>query len=342
MSDLGAAPRPLASLFPARPTPVYDCYWQFAAERQHIFFRRLAGQAPPWTDDSILRRHKFTNAYRASDRVSQFLIRRVIYRDDLPESDEEVFFRVVLFKLFNRVETWELLEASLGAVTYADYRFERCDGVLTRALCQGQRIYSPAYTMPPGGHAFGEGRKHRNHLRLIERMMADEVPKQVAAARSMQLVFNLLRSYPTIGDFLAYQFAIDINYSEITHFSERDFVVPGPGALSGITKCFMDRGGLNEPEIIRIMMDQQDAEFARLGLEFRSLWGRPLQLIDCQNLFCEVDKYARHAHPEIPGRSPRTRIKRRFTPSPSPIRYWYPPKWGINGAVQANSLGQMK
>ena len=30
-------------------------------------------------------------------------------------------------------------------------------------------------------------------------------------------------------------------------------------------------------------------------VEFRDLWGRPLQLIGCQNLFCEVDKYARVA-----------------------------------------------
>lgn len=338
MNERQDRPPPPASLLPARPSPVLDCYWRFAAERQRIFFRRLEGQAPPWTNDPILRRYKFTNAYRASDRVSQYLIRRVIYRDDLPDSTEDVFFRILLFKLFNRVETWELVEGSLGAVIYTDYRFERFDGVLTRALGDGKRIYSPAYIMPPGMHAFGGGRKHRHHLQLLERMMADELPQRVAAARSLQHVFTLLRTYPTIGDFLAYQFAIDINYSEITHFSESDFAVPGPGALSGISKCFIDRGGLNESEIIRIMMDRQDDEFVRLGLEFRTLWGRPLQLIDCQNLFCEVDKYARHAYPEIPGRSPRTRIKRRFAPSPSPIRYWYPPKWGINDAVQTNSI----
>src|SRR5258707_9985183 len=42
---------------------------------------------------------------------------------------------------------------------------------------------------------------------------------------------------------------------------------------------------------------------------FRS---RRLQLIDCQNLFCEVDKYARVAHPNIAGRTGRTRIKQKF------------------------------
>src|ERR1044071_5703618 len=89
------------SLSPAEPTKLYDAYWHFAAERQAIFFRRLNGARYPWSKDPILAKYKFTNAYRASDRVSQYLIRKVIYRDDLPATAEEVFFRIILFKLFN-------------------------------------------------------------------------------------------------------------------------------------------------------------------------------------------------------------------------------------------------
>src|SRR4051812_26195126 len=67
-------------LAPARLTAVFDSYWRFAAERQAIFFRRIEGARAPWTNDPILGTYKFTNAYRASDRVSQYLIRSVIYR----------------------------------------------------------------------------------------------------------------------------------------------------------------------------------------------------------------------------------------------------------------------
>ncbi|MCH7885985.1 MAG: hypothetical protein IIC01_12165, partial [Planctomycetes bacterium] len=116
---------------------------------------------------------------------------------------------------------------------------------------------------------------------------------------------------PTIGPFLAYQYATDLNYSELTSFDEMHFVVPGPGALDGIRKCFSDLGGLNEVEIIKVVADQQEDQFARLGLSFQSLWGRRLQLIDCQNLFCEVGKYARVAHPDVVGLSGRTRIKQK-------------------------------
>ncbi len=114
-----------------------------------------------------------------------------------------------------------------------------------------------------------------------------------------------------------------------------EFVVPGPGARGGIHKCFADLGGFSEPDIIRLTAEGQEKEFARRGLAFRSLFGRPLQLIDCQNLFCEIDKYARVAHPEVAGRTGRTRIKQRYRPLGLPIRYWYPPKWGINAAVTA-------
>ena len=66
---------------PTPRQPVFDMYWYFAAERQHIFESRVAGEAGPWTDDEIFREFKFCNVYRAADRVSQFLIRDVIYKE---------------------------------------------------------------------------------------------------------------------------------------------------------------------------------------------------------------------------------------------------------------------
>lgn len=337
-SQVSKAPTVFSRLEPAKTTVVFDSYWRFAAERQEVFFRRLQGQRRPWTADAIIDEHKFTNAYRASDRVSQYLIRNVIYRDDLPSTAEEVCFRILIYKLFNKIETWELLEKSLGPITYEGYRFKRYDTALARALHNGQRIYSAAYIMPPGSRAFGHAAKHQNHLKLLELMMRDELPTRLADARRMQDAFELLLSYPTIGDFLAYQFATDINYSEITNFSEMDFVMPGPGALDGIRKCFSSLGGLNEPEIIKLVAERQVDEFARLGLQFRTLFGRRLQLIDCQNLFCEVDKYARVAHPEFVGHTGRSRIKQKFAPIAKPIAFWYPPKWGINDAVAEMSV----
>ncbi len=330
----------LTHLSPIKATAAYDTYWKFAVERQEVFFRRIEGRPAPWTSDPILQTFKFTNAYRASDRVSQFLIRNVIYGETYSDDCDEVFFRILLFKFFNKISTWQLLESAIGPILHSNYSFERYDDVLTRAMARGERIYSGAYIMPSGGRILGSSVKHRNHLRLLERMMADQAPRKIRDAKTMHEGFDILLGFPMIGEFLAYQYIIDLNYSELTSFSERDFVVPGPGALDGIRKCFIDLGGLNEPELIRFIADQQDLEFERLGLCFRSLWGRPLQLIDCQNLFCEVDKYSRVYHPELAGISGRTRIKQRFSQNPAPIDYWYPPKWGLNDCIATNPKNQ--
>ncbi|MBZ5698790.1 MAG: hypothetical protein LAN18_09610 [Acidobacteriia bacterium] len=310
-------------------TEVFDCYWRFAAERQAIFFRRFGGQARPWTNDEILSTFRFTNAYRASDRVSQYLIRHVVYGGD--QSPEDVVFRIILFKLFNKIETWQLLSSHVGPINYSTYRSKSYDQILTEAMSAGTRIYSSAYIMPNGGRNYL--RKHRAHLWLLERMMRDEMPKKLAGCPSMKHAFELLRGYPMIGDFLAYQYVTDLNYSEVTNFNEMDFVVPGPGARSGIHKCFSDLGDWPEDDVLRWVTENQEVQFSKQQLEFRSLWGRPLQLIDCQNLFCEIDKYARARFPRISGRLQRTRIKRKFEPNPAAIDYWYPPKWGINANI---------
>lgn len=313
------------------PSIVYDTYWKFAARRQEIFFARFSGQKNPWSNDHILKDYKFTNAYRASDRVSQYLIKEVIYKGS--QEINEVFFRIMLFKLFNKIETWELLCNYFKPIEYSSFDIQSYDYILTQAAAEGCRIYSAAYIMPTGGRNTRYKRKHLMHLNLIHSMMNDELPKRISDAKSMGKVFELLRSYPGIGDFLAYQYTIDINYSELTNFSESEFVVPGPGAKEGILKCFRKTSGLTDAEIIKVVMEHQEEEFKRLGLNFKTLWGRPLQLIDCQNLFCETDKYARVRHPEFKGKTGRTRIKQKFSPNPKPIAYWYPPKWGINDKI---------
>ncbi len=127
----------------------------------------------------------------------------------------------------------------------------------------------------------------------------------------MQQGFQILRAYPMVGDFLAYQFITDINYSTLTDFSEVEFTVPGPGARDG-TNASRAQGSSRRLTSSPAMADIQEQQFVRLGLRFRSLWGRPLQLVNCQSLFCEVSKYARCAHPDVGGLAGRTRIKQKY------------------------------
>jgi hypothetical protein len=285
----------------------------------------------PWTDDQILSQHRFTNCYRAADRVSQYLIRHVIYRGD--PSPTEVTFRILLFKLFNKVETWELLESTFGELRGSGFDLDAYDGILSGAMNRGERLYSAAYVMP--APRLGAVRKHTNHLRLLQNMLDDSLAKRLQEAPTMSAVFEILVAYPGLGPFLAYQYATDLNYSDILYFDEMDFVVAGPGARDGLRKCFGDASKGIEADLIRYVSEHQEENFERLGIHFGGLRGRRLQLIDCQNLFCEVDKYARVAHPHIPGYSGRSRIKQKFRPVVAPVTAWFPPKWGINDRGQS-------
>jgi hypothetical protein len=307
----------------------YDTYWHFAAKRQDIFFKRLRGEPQPWTDDDILNTFKFCNTYRASDRVSQFLIRSVIYSGEYNE--EDVVFRIVLFKIFNKIETWQHLERNISDIRLKGFDFEIYNSLLQENLDKGEAIYTSAY-MSCANKAFGYDKKHQNHLMLVHKMFKiDRLGVKVAKAKTAEEVFRMLVEYPLIGGFMAYQLLTDINYSEVLSFDENSFTVAGPGAERGIKKCFLDIGDRSYDYIIRWMQENQEREFDRLGLGFQSLWGRPLHLIDCQGLFCETDKYSRSAFPEL--KSNRKRIKSRYQTNNAAIHYYYPPKWGINDKV---------
>jgi hypothetical protein len=304
---------------------VLASYWTFAAERQRVYHRRLAGDPGPWTENPVLSRFRFTNAYRAADRVSQDLI-RIAY--DGSQDPEDLLFRVLLYRFFNKPSTWRALESSIGEISWASFNVDQYDAVLSRMLAAGERVYSAAYIVPPP--PFGAVRKHRNHLLLIDHMMGSGLAERIQSAGSLGATFNLIASYPSLGPFLSYQLAIDLNYTRLLDFDENDFVMPGPGARSGIAKCFPDLGGASAEDVIRWMVDNQEQEFARHELSFEDLFGRRLTLIDCQNLFCETDKYARVVHPEVQGVGGRTRIKQQFEPISKPTRPYFPPKWGIN------------
>jgi hypothetical protein len=192
--------------------------------------------------------------------------------------------------------------------------------------------------MPSGKSEFGHQRKHQNHLKVIEMMIEADLPKRLIATKSFEGIFQLLCRFPTIGPFIGYQFAIDLNYSRLLDFSENDFVQAGPGALDGISKCFSDLGDFTPGDVIRYMVDEQDRAFETFAPGFQNLWGRPLHLIDCQNLFCEVSKYSRVVHPDVKGSSGRTRIKQLYRPSNRLLEApWFPPKWGINDAIKPKS-----
>jgi len=226
----------------------FKYYFYFIQERMNIFWRKY-NDANLLTKDPILQAYKFTNVYRACDRVSQYLIKNVIYQDLDRYTPEDVLLRILVFKVFNKIETWEYLNGE-NEITTKTFNVEKLADSLTRRQ-QTKPIFSNAYMMA-GSHAEYKGitTKHQVWLQMIEdRFIKDQGLRTILNSKSMAEVYSQLREYPLIGDFLAYQYAIDFNYSPYLNFDEDSFVKAGVGAVRGIKKCFKSYGNTYEDAI---------------------------------------------------------------------------------------------
>ena len=307
----------------AKKSDAHDEYWSFAYYRQLAFRSRATGIPFETTPDDIISKYKFTNCYRVLDRTTQHLIKEVT---NVPDTcAENIFFQTILFKIFNSQKTWLRLKHQIGTIDYRDFDPDTYCAVLSTIKDLGDPIYSAAYIMPSGKKEYGSAVKHENNMQMLNLMLKSELHKRIWDLKNLREIYEEFLKIPTIGPFLAYQYAIDIAYSKFSEASEDQFVVAGPGAIRGIKKCFTNSDGKSDSYIIQMMTESQDREFTRLGLNFPFLANRKLQLIDCQNLFCEVDKYLRVKRPDLSQKP--SRIKQNYKKTPGDIEFTFPSKW---------------
>jgi hypothetical protein len=316
-----------------KPSPIprpgiYELYWKFAYERQKVFMARYSGLPAPWTEDVIIQEYKFCNVYRATDRASQYMIKEVCYNAE-QSSPEDRLFQIVAFRFFSNIETWNELRNHLGRAPIIDDLVDgKFETVLESVRAKNGKLYTGAFILC-ATDAYGKRLKHLNHIELFKDMFVNQsMGKKILEAQSLKEIYLKLHEFPLIGDFMAYQIAIDLNYSEYVNFSENEFTQAGPGALRGIKKVFENTNDLTPSEVIMWMVEHQDEEFKRLGYDFKGLFGRKIHAIDAQGLFCETDKYCREAAPEL--LSARNRIKTKFGKPKKHEELFFPPKWDIS------------
>jgi hypothetical protein len=247
---------------------------------------------------------------------------------DETSSEEDRLFQIVAFRTFSNIRTWRDLRVLLGgAPTVQQLISGAFEQSLREIKSRNGGLYTGAFILC-ATKAYGFDEKHRNHVALFKHMFVEQnLAHTIWRANSLEQLVRSLEAFPLMGPFMAYQTAIDLNYSALIEFSENEYTQAGPGALRGLKKAFIDIGDYSPAETILWMTEQQDNEFERLGLPFAGLFGRKLHAIDCQGLFCELDKYCREAAPELA--SNRSRIKARFSASSEALPLFFPPKWNL-------------
>jgi hypothetical protein len=320
------------SLLPIGVEPrdeAFRLYWHFASRRQDSFYRRLNSLPSPWSEDAIIEQYKFCNVFRVSDRVTQDMLKSAIYsRPALDMTPLDRVFRTIVYRFFSEPLTWAYLDEAFGPLTASTFDEKKFNDLLDQRLLRGEKLYTGAFILC-ATRAFGYDRKHHNHAALFASLLVDGgAPiRSMLMARSLGDLYSLLRKLPLIGKFMAYQIAIDINYGPDIDFSESSFVAAGPGAERGLRKCFASWGGESPETLIQWVAEHQEELAAEYGYSAPRLFGRRLQSIDCQGLFCETDKYCRVALPHL--RSSRSRIKATFQPRPTLDKFFSPPKWQL-------------
>jgi hypothetical protein len=295
---------------------------------------------PPYTSDPILLKYKFTNVYRVLDRTSQYLLRNVIYNGK-KYTPQDMFWRILLFKHFNLPSTWEYLIKEFGDITWAIPISEIIS--IVNEQHKFEPIYSNAYMLTASFMKNEEIKKrwgiggtvHKSdaYLRIFERhVRQNDLYRKILHAPTFTEAFNLIRTVPTVGDFLAYQYVQDWNYSSIVDWDNNEFCAAGYGTIRGIERTFDFEGpARNYNAVVQWVYNH----FIELLKEY-NLYGsfKPIgdyypQVPDLSNCFCEVDKYLR----EFIGATPTDkiihgkRIKNTYKPNTERINYIFPPKW---------------
>lgn len=179
---------------------VFRLFFWFVCERHRVFQRRLAGEPAPWTDDDALASHPYINVFRVLDRTSQYILTNVI--GGTKHTLKDAFFRVLLFRTFNRIDTWEYLEEKRGSLTCDDFDVQEYECLLEAVTGS---LYSGAYIMPAPVKEFGYRTNPQNHLRLIDLMMSLKVYDKLKRMKHLKDAHGYLCLFPSMGDFIAMQ-----------------------------------------------------------------------------------------------------------------------------------------
>jgi hypothetical protein len=299
------------------PEPL-DLFWSFITERQNIWVRRFVQrQAPPWTEDPVLRQERFTNVYRELDPGTIYAVEHIL-EVDAAESDR--IFNVMLYRLIGRSET----HAALGFQRVESFDPEHFVARLRwlRDVCH-LPPFTAAY-MVSGYTQMGSAEKAVNIGRLFAQLGEQFTPfiRRLKAADTLPDAYSAIRGQAGFGNFLAYQIIVDLLYPlrkqggrPLLLFSPDDWASAGPGASRGIRMLLRPGAGAGDLEVMRWLRLHQHEEFARLGIAFPYLLNgrgerRDLSLANIQNCLCEFHKY-------VKIRSGTGRGRRKFAPRPT-------------------------
>lgn len=281
--------------------------YNFIKRRYVIHLRKdVLKKDPPWTTDPVLRDFRFTNIRREHDKESKWVIEHIANNPEL--SYEDKLLNVILFRLYNKHETAELISMPFKFSQTPDWNPEWYRSLFEAALVEDpKRVFFTAAFHTVGmkntlKRVTGESYAPMRILKFIKILINEGLVDDIKACVNQQEVYQTLTDYNGIGRFLAYQFYVDMTYIAEFPFSENEFTVAGPGCVMGLNYLFENRDGMTYEECLFWLRDNLDRLFVEeLGKDWdakRVFWDLPeedrhFNVMSLENCFCELSKYIR-------------------------------------------------
>jgi hypothetical protein len=287
-------------------------YLAFVGERHRIWERRQASQPAPWTEDPVLRAHKFTNVFRVLDYGSQFLLTDLLYIPG-PATTRDVLMRCFLYRYTNRPEPWEAFREEYGRMPICEDLEENLPSLWHDYRAGGNPVFGNAYKMFSGAENKGTDRLTWI-TQLANRYFGfgpDDIAEDFLNADHPRERLEVLKTIPRCAGFMGMQILTDFGYWD-PNYNENEFVVAGPGARVGARHIFPGTQGAEAIAWARGAV-QMDPDLPRVA-------GRTPSMMDIQNTLCEFGKYVRYS--QLPPK------RKDYTAAhPEPVEPFLPPHW---------------
>jgi len=205
-----------------------DDLWWWINERHRIYLlRKQEPDQPPWTQDPVLQKYRFTNVFRQLDRTTQTL-NRVLAEDGSDLSRVATLANIWIFRLFGREE--HLLE--FGTIGGPARPFSKFRKYIERRIREGKPVFCPS--VQRNGRP-GEI-KYKTYLDSAEHIwkgVAEQVDRKIhnspyARILGQQAFTTINRLGHMTGKFIASEVVADMRFIGINSTTGGRGFTPGP------------------------------------------------------------------------------------------------------------------
>ena len=260
------------------------CYWQI--ERENIRLQKEVSKLPPpWTNDSILQEYKFCQVFREDDRTTRWFREHI--REPMKDSPE-VLMATVIFRWFNWIPTGRtLIEHGLLK------RWDRKKAI--EEITKQPKWVTGAYIIktPNGMDKVTGVSECVSHMWKDRKYLAEKISK----TKSLEDTWTLLRDYPYMGPFMAYEVVTDLRHTYLLD-DAKDVLMwanAGPGAMRGLNRLTGRELGYSKRshDWVSEMQELYKIVQTRLPVHILQRNDMRYEMREIEGGLCEFDKYSR-------------------------------------------------